>query len=734
MKVSEFPHYRQFDSTDCGPFALRMIAKYYGKEYTANYLRTKCGISKNGVSMLGISKAAQSIGFNTIGVELTFTQLSKSEKLPCILHWNDNHFVVCYKITRKDKDYRIYISDPAFQKTCYTKKDFLKCWNGLRNTENEKGLALFLEPTAKFYEQREEDSLAHHKSIKYFFSHFRPFKRKFVKLFLAIGLGSILQFIMPFLTQAIIDKGIAASNLNIIMLICLGQFVLSVTLLFVGYIRNRLLLKINAQIDIALISDFIYKLLCMPLHFFESKHTGDILQRIEDQTRIKSFLMDGSMSILFSSINFIVFLVILAYYKVELLAIFLIGNILYVLWVFFFMKYRKVLDIKRFDQTAQKHSKIIQLIEGVHDIKLNNCESQKQGELKQIQRMLLHISLKSLTIEQLQQNGAVFFSQTTNILLTFIAAKNVIDGDMTIGMMMSISYIIGQLTAPISDFIAFSKSLQDARLSIDRMNELCNEHDEETDIENKISVLPINKSITIKDLNFSYTGQNADYVLKNVNLVIPEQKVTAIVGESGSGKTTMIKLLEGWYAPNSGMILVGDTKLQNINPHFWRSKIGSVTQENYIFSDTIAHNISLGDAHVNLKKLRNATQLSNSDVFIDSMPKAYDSCIGMEGVGMSQGQKQRVLIARAIYKNPEYLFFDEATNALDSTNEREIMCNLQRYYKGRTVVIAAHRLSTIINADQIVVLKKGRIIEIGKHKELFEKKGDYYQLVKNQLA
>lgn len=546
-------------------------------------------------------------------------------------------------------------------------------------------------------------------------------------------LGMLLQMVFPFLTQALVDVGINDRNLSFITLVLIAQLALFVSQLAVGFIRSWIMLHMNSRIDIALISDFLMKLMKLPLHYFDTKMTGDIMQRIGDHGRIKSFLMGNAVNILFSVANFFIFGAILGYYSLSILGIFLLGNTFYVLWILSFMKFRRELDIRRFNQSAGEQSKIIQLIQGMQEIKLNNCERQKRWEWEHIQVKLFKISVKGLTLGQIQQVGSVFFTQTTSILISFIAAKAVVEGQMTLGMMMSLTYIIGQVAMPIGEFIGFAQSFQDAKISLERLNEIHEKQDEEIGITSKLRRLPEQHDIHIHHVSFSYSGADRDYALNDVSLCIPAHKVTAIVGASGSGKTTLVKLLQGFYEPNRGEICVGHTPLSSFNPHFWRSVTGSVMQESFIFSDSIAKNIAVSTDEVDMERLRHAAHVANVDDFVDSLPLGFSTKIGMEGNGVSAGQRQRILIARAVYKNPQFIFFDEATNSLDANNEKVIMQNLHEFYKGKTVLIVAHRLSTVCHADNIIVLDKGKVIEQGTHEELTAQRGAYYTLVKNQL-
>lgn len=730
--MGTFPHYFQLNAMDCGPTCLRMIAKFYGKSYSLQTIRARSFITREGVSMLGISDAAEAMGFRTSGVRISFKQLIEDVPLPCILHWNQNHFVVCYDIRKRKGDYRIYIADPASQLVTYKEHEFKKCWLSTKVDDEERGTAMILSPSPDFYEIDDERNVGE-RGLNFFLKYLTPYKKQLIQLVLGLLSISVLQLIVPFLTQSLVDVGIHGGNLSFITLILIAQLVVSISQLSVSFIRSWIMLHMNARINIALISDFLAKLMKLPLHYFDTKMIGDIMQRIGDHGRIESFLTGSSISTLFSFINFFIFAFVLAYYNLGILAIFLAGNTLYVCWILLFMKYRRELDIRRFAQAANEQSSLIQLVSAMQEIKLNNCEKQKRWQWERIQVKLFKISVKGLGLGQVQQVGSVFFNQTTNIVISFIAAKSVVEGGMTLGMMMSLTYIIGQLSGPISSFIGFAQQFQDAKISLERLNEVHGRKDEEQDIETKLSVLPKRREIRLEELCFSYDGADRNYVLDNLDLQIPEKKVTAIVGASGSGKTTLIKLLLGFYQPNKGRIIVGETLLDTINPHLWRARTGSVMQDGFIFSETIAQNIAVSEEQIDVERLRNAATVANISDFIDSLPLGYNTKIGMEGNGISQGQRQRILIARAVYKNPEYLFFDEATNALDANNEKEIMKYLNEFYKGKTVVVVAHRLSTVKNADKIVVLDKGQIVEEGIHQELTEKRGLYYSLVKNQL-
>lgn len=717
---------------DCGPTCLRMVAKFYGKSFKTETLREKAHITREGVSMLGISDAAEEIGFRSMGVKIGFEKLATEVPLPCIVHWRQNHFVVVYKIKRKGKSYKVYVSDPASGKLEYTQEEFEKTWYSTSENQEAKGVCLLLDPSPEFYMQ--EGEKLNKDRMSFLFKYLQPHRKLIVQLFLAFLAGSIVQVILPFLTQSIVDVGISNSNLKFIQLVLIGQLVLFASKTAVDFIRSWILLHISTRINISLISDFLAKLMRLPIGFFDSKMIGDLMQRIGDHKRIQNFLTTTSLNILFSIVNLFIFSLVLLYYDVRIFGIFFLGSILYVLYVTVFMKKRRELDHKRFAQLSGEQSKLIQLITGMQEIKLNQCETQKRWEWERIQANLFRVNMKSLALNQYQQSGSVFINEVKNLVITFFAATAVISGDITLGAMLAIQYIIGQMNGPIDQTIGFLRTWQDAKLSLERLGEIHMKEDEENKEIPKLDILPSDKSISLKNLSFQYDGPHSPKVLNDVNFNIPEGKVTAIVGTSGSGKTTLLKLILGFYNPIEGKIEIGEkVNLKNFSQKKWRSYCGSVMQDGFIFSDSIASNIALGAEKIDKKQLLHAAKTANILEHIESLPLSFNTKIGNEGIGLSQGQKQRILIARTVYKNPDYIFLDEATNALDANNEKEIMENLDNFFQGKTVVIIAHRLSTVKNADQIIVLEKGKLVEKGTHKSLTKLKGAYYQLVKNQL-
>ncbi len=775
--MQSFPFYRQIESMDCGPTCLRMIAKYYGKSIALQTLKEKSQIGKDGVNMLGISEAAESIGFRTQAVKLNYSVLSNEALLPCILHWNQYHFIVLYKIKRK----KLYVADPAHGLAIFTKQEFLQRWiNDKNENKNDEGIALLIGPNPTFYDPDDYNTRISESRSKLafrnIFNYILPYKRMIFQLFIGLGIGSILQLIIPFLTQSVVDVGINTANIGFVYLVLLAQIALFAGRLIADFIRSWILLHISTRINIAILTDFLIKLMKLPLSYFDSKKTGDILQRMNDHQRIESFLTGSSINILFSGTTLIIYSVILALFNKGIFTVFIIATILYSIWVILFLKRRRVLDYKRFDVASLEQSTAIQIVQGMQEIKLNGVERPMRWNWERLQSKMFNLNSKSLALNQWQQSGASFLNEGKNIFITFLSASAVIKAQMSLGTMLAIQYMIGQLNSPIEQMISFVQSWQNAKISMDRLNEIHRIEDEEPGNKLLLQTLPpaftrqltggaipaslrfeltekfpvgdlnfTNKpksnsidnldkeGICFSDVSFTYSGAGNEPVLKEINLSIPKGKTTAIVGVSGSGKTTLMKLILKFYEPQKGVIKLNAISLSNISHKIWRSHCGVVMQESFIFSDTIARNIAVGEEKMDVDKLNHAVSVANVREFVEDLPLGFNTKIGAEGVGISMGQRQRILIARAVYRNPEFIFFDEATNSLDANNERTINDNLGSFLKNKTVIIIAHRLSTVRHADQIIVLNKGIITEKGTHQELVNLRGEYYTLVKNQL-
>lgn len=726
--VKKFPCDLQMDMMDCGPACLTMTSKYYGKYYSLQYMRDKCGITREGVSFLDLSHAAESIGLRTLSLKCSIDDLIEKIPLPAILHWDNSHFIVVYHTNPRTG--RVFVSDPAKGLMKYSKEEFAKKW--IKKAEGEKGVLMALEPQADFYQRQGEQRIERKKTFENFLGYFRPYKKSFINLFVVMLIVTALQGLLPFISKAVIDVGIQTHDVDFISIVLIANIAIYVSILLSNMARDWILLHVTSRVNIALISDYLIKLMVLPITFFENKMTGDILQRAQDHERIRSFIMNNSINMIFSSLTFLVFSIILLIYNTTIFYIFLGGSILYVLWVMGFMKIRKKLDWEYFDLVARNQSYWVETIGAIQDIKINNYEKPKRWKWEDIQARLYKVNVRSLNINNIQNLGAQFIDNIKNLSITFYCAMAVIKGEMTFGVMISTQFMIGMLNGPITQFIQFLLSYQFAKISFLRLNEIHQLKDEHEDVGTNPIDLPENKSLVIKNVSFQYTS-TSQVVLRNVHLMIPEKKVTAIVGDSGSGKSTLLKLILRLYRPSFGEILIGNMNVNNISLKQWRDKCGAVMQDGKIFNDTILNNIVLDDEKIDYQKLKKALDTANIAAEIEKLPLGYQTKMGEQGRGLSGGQKQRILIARALYKDPDYLFFDEATNSLDTLNEQKIVAALDNVFKDKTVVVVAHRLSTIRKADQIVVMQDGLIVEVGNHDGLMQKKGRYHQLVESQL-
>lgn len=726
-KRRRFPVFRQLDAMDCGPTCLRMVAQFYGRSFTASFLREKACIDRQGVSMLGIAYAAEAVGLRTLAARVPLDALLQQAPLPCVLHWNQKHFVVLYRY----KGGKVYIADPARGAVTLTVEDLRRHWVSMEVDGKEAGLVLLLEPTAAFFAAR--DGIEPENSgFGRMWSYVSRYRGVLTQVWLGMILASLLQLIFPFLTQAIVDHGITNQNLSFVNLVLIAQLVLAFSRTGVEFIRNRVLFHVGSRAYLSLLSDFLLKMMRLPLSFFDTRMAGDIMQRVQDHNRVQYFITSSLLNTLYSLVSLVVFTGVLAYYSWSIVLVFLGGTALYVVYVLLFLRARRTVDYRRFADSAASQNELVELVHGMPEIKLANAEQQRRWRWETVQARLFHLSLRELGIEQFQQGGSILVNELKNIAVTFLAAKLVIDGDLTLGMLLAVQFIVGQLNVPVMQLIGFIQSTQDAKISLERMGEIHSREDEER-INEKVPALPADRTIKLEKVSYSYSGPLGTKVLDQLDLVIPEGKVTAVVGPSGSGKTTLLKLLLKFDEAQAGRISVGSVGLSALSAHVWRSQCGVVLQDGHIFSDTIAGNVAVGFETVDPVRLMEVAEISRIDEFVEKLPLGYYTKVGRDGIGLSAGQKQRILIARALYKRPSYLFFDEATSALDATNERAIMDRLETFFKGHTVVVIAHRLSTVKHADQIIVLEGGRIVERGTHDELTRRRGRYLELVKNQL-
>ncbi len=721
-----YPFVRQYDAMDCGPACISMIAQWHGKRISLETIRKRAWITREGVSFLGLKSAAGTMGFTAAGVRLPFSRLAAEAPLPCIVHWQQNHFIVVNRIT----DSKVWVSDPAIGRIRMTRDEFMKGWASGESEGEPSGMAMLLEPGPGF--EKLENDPPPEGGFEFLLPYLKPYRKQILILIAGLIAGSVIQLLFPFLTQAIIDRGIADSDIRFIYLILAGQMALIMGRMAVEFSRGWLLLHLGTKLNIRIVSEFLARLMDLPIAYFDTKLNGDILQRIDDNTRIENYLTSSSLAILFSLFNFVVFGVVLAIYSLPVLLVYMAGTALYIFYVTLFMPSRERLDNIRFMQMAEAGNKMINIVNGMQEIKLAGNEAANRHEWETHQKDIYRTRIKGLRILQFQTAGGTLIHESANILITVISATLVINGSMTLGMMLAVQFIAGQLNGPVSQIVNFMRATQDARISLERLAEVHAMETERQQNEGTV-VMPGEVNISIKNLSFRYEGPGSPWVIKDLNLVIPAGKITAVVGESGSGKTTLLKLLMGFYKPTDGTIMISDHKLEEISIDSLRSSTGVVMQEGYIFPDTILGNIAPGTDQPDMERVAMAVRVARLEPLIQTLPAGLKTRVGQGGHGLSQGQKQRILIARGVYKQPSLLLLDEATSSLDASNERMIVENLAGFYAGRTVVIVAHRLSTVRHADMIVVLDRGTVSESGTHEELTARRGIYYKLIRDQL-
>ncbi len=711
----------------CGAACICMVCNYFGMKSTLEWVESYCKPMKDGISMKGLTDSARNLGFDAVAARVPTERLG-SLPLPAVLHWNQNHFVVLYKVSRKGDRY--HIADPAKGKIKYSREEFGRHWESTTVDEEPAGIAMFFDPIDTVEEPLPPRPKK--RSFGFLLGYLRQYGRYFFQIGLGLLLGCLLQLVMPFLTQSIVDTGIKHSDMGFIWLVLLGELMIVTGRMSADFIRRWLLMHISMRINISLVSDFFIKLMNLPMSFFDTKLMGDLLQRIGDHSRVQNFLTNQVLGIVFTMLTFVIFGIVLYVYSRVIFLTFLVGSIVYGLWIVRFLGKRKLLDYELFELQAENQNRTYQFVTSMQEIKLQNCERRRRWEWEDTQATLFGVQMKAMKLQQAQEAGSIFINEVKNIVITVLAASAVINGQLTLGAMLAVQYIIGQLNSPVSQLMSFIYSVQDVKLSLERINEIHDGEKDETSEELAHSYVG-EKSISFRNVDFKYNIYAYYKNLDGVSFDIPAGKVTAIVGASGSGKTTLIKLMLGYYPATSGCISVGGRDISEYNLRWWRRQCGVVMQDGVIFSESIARNIAVDDGPIDKERLLNAARIANIHDFAMELPLKYKTRIGADGRALSQGQKQRVLIARAVYRNPDFIFLDEATNALDAKNERSIVENLAEFYKGRTVVIVAHRLSTVKDADQILVVDGGKIAESGNHASLVEKKGVYYNLVRNQL-
>lgn len=712
---------------DCGPSCLAMIARYHGQSFALPKLRTACRIDRQGVSFAGMSTAAEERGFRCLSALATFQQLREHAFLPCIVHWQQNHFVVVHRIDRK----KVHVADPGSGHVSYTHDEFIRHWASNHDADEPRGAILMMEPTQAFHEIEGEKDTSREGGFRLLIAYLSGHSRYLRQLMVGVVAAALLQLLLPFLSQAVVDVGIGQQDLGFIQLMLIAQLALIVGRTLISFTQRWTVLHLSMRVDINMVSDFLAKLMRLPLSYFDTKMTGDLMQRVDDHARIQRLLANTTLSMLSASFTLLVFGIALMYFSALIFGVYLIGSVIYVSYLVVFLRRRRDLDHRRFQEMSTSQNLLIETIRGMPEIKLNGAEREKRWDWERVQARIFQLRRKGLALDQYQQGGAMLINEVANAVMTIMAAHLVVSGSMTLGGLLATQYMIGQLNTPLNQMVSFLHDLQDAKLSLDRLGEIHTEREEGSGTERY--EIPDGADIVLENVSFSYSGGTQDLVLNGLDLKLPYGKVTAIVGSSGSGKTTLMKMLLRFYEAQTGRIAVGRHDVTWIEPATWREHCGVVMQDGHVFSDSIAANVALGQGPCDRARLLHALDVACIREVVDGLPMGVETQVGRDGIGLSQGQKQRLLIARAVYKDPRYLFFDEATSALDAETERRIVRNLDAFFQGRTVVVIAHRLSTVRNADQIVVMEHGQIIEQGAHDALVHAEGRYFDLVKNQL-
>ncbi|EFC69841.1 peptidase domain-containing ABC transporter [Prevotella sp. oral taxon 317] len=711
---------RQYDSVDCALACLKMICQHYKMYHSLDASEYSYYISKDGISLASVVEIARKNHFEVTCGKVFLEQLTQEVTLPCILYWNRNHFVVLYKISQLHGKFFFHIADPAKGRVVFSLSEFEQHWSTDTVDSRAQGIVILLEPNGNCQPATVKKRKTGKKT---FLPILLSYKKMLLYLLLGVLIGAGIQMAFPILTQWIVDKGIEGGDISFILMVLIGQMALITGNMFNDFFRKVLVLKLGSRFSISLLTDLVTKMLRLPVRFFDSKPMGDFIQRLQDHDKVERFVTVYFVNCVFSLITLLVLGIVLMTYNGYIFLVFVLGSILYIIWTYLFVNKRKTLNYELFAVKAKNQGKYYEILKGITEIKLQNLEQRNRDDIENIQKDLYHTNVKALKIDQYLDVGNVFINELKNILITFLSAYFVIRGDITFGMMMSIQYIIGELNVPIAQFLTFIAGYQDAKLSLDRMNSIFSIDNEEDG--DKEAFKPQHGVISVEHLHFKYVMSGND-ILHDMNLCLPLGKKIAIVGSSGSGKTTLVKLLLKLYEPTQGKIVVSNTDIKNVKNRLWRNSCGAVLQDGFIFSGTLRENIIL-EKSFNEERFHQAVSISNVETFAEPLPYKYETRIGDNGMRLSQGQIQRILIARAIYKNPDIFFFDEATNSLDANNEKDILEKLKPILKGKTVFVVAHRLSTVKDADIILVMDHGTIIEQGTHTSLVEKQGYYYQ-------